>query len=192
MTNRPPLDGNTELIICQHLVAELEDYLQAEVLYWPVTGANPLGNHMPQLTIGALLEATVRAEAGGAEPQAVAAVRAQHDRLRAAQPTLYSRKALHELRSRLTAWQANLQDYAQPKAQPVYAQDVRVRAKAHLLEQALGTDVPLELQRDRAQLDQQLFTRFVPGDFVWDARLMAFFPRDPCWWLYGHLFEGRS
>ncbi len=59
----PQLDSSTELIISQRMAAELEDYLKSDVLYWHVSEPNPLGSHMPQLTIGALLEALTRAEA---------------------------------------------------------------------------------------------------------------------------------
>jgi len=49
--------------------------------------------------------------------------------------------------------------------------------------------VPSELRRQREQIDRDWFEVFVPGDFVWDPRLRAAFPKDPCWWLYGHLLE---
>ena len=53
----PKLDGNTELIIVQHMLRDLEEYVKSDVLYWHVAEPNPLGSHMPRLTIGALLEA---------------------------------------------------------------------------------------------------------------------------------------
>jgi hypothetical protein len=190
--NVPILDGGTELIICQRMINDFEEYLKSDVLYWHVAEPNPLGSHMPQLTIGAFLEALVRAEAGGAEVQLLAEVRAQHDRIRAAHAALYVTKAIHELHSRLDAWQADLLDETSHKSVVLYAQDVRVRAKIYLLEQALGADVPPEIQQVRENLDEQLYEVFVPGAFVWDARLRKFFPEDPCWWLYGHVLEGRS
>jgi hypothetical protein len=189
----PKLDGSTELIIGQRMVAELEEYLKSEVLYWHVAEPNPLGSHMPQLTIGGLLEALTRVHAAQddltpGQRQEVQAVRAQHDRIRAAHPALYVRKAIHELHSRLDAWKADLDDSGR-KTRGVYGQDVRVRAKIYLLEQALGGDVSAELKQQREQLDLELYEVFVPGEFVWDARLQAAFPKDPCWWLYGHLLE---
>lgn len=190
--NVPILDGSTELIICQSMIDDFEEYLKSSVLYWHVAEPNPLGSHMPQLTIGALLEAMVRAEAGGAEASALAVVRTQHDRTRAAHAALYVAKAIHELHSRLDAWQADLQDETSHKSVVLYAQDVRVRAKIYLLEQALGADVPFEIQHDRENLDEQLYEVFVPGPFVWDVRLQKFFPKNPCWWLYGHVLEGHS
>ena len=195
----PQLHSSTELIISQRMAAELEDYLKSDVLYWHVSEPNPLGSHMPQLTIGALLEALTRAEVGRADllpgqQKELEAVRQQIDRVRAAHPALYVNKAIHELHSRLTAYRANLAD-AQRKTKGLYAQDARVRAKICLLEQALGPETPLgpdvtpELQQQREQIDQELNEVFVPGEFIWDARLQTAFPKDPCWWLYGHLLE---
>ncbi len=185
----PPLDGNIELAICQRMVADLEDYVKSDVLYWHVTEPNPLGSHMPRLTIGGLLEAQVRAEAAHVDAQAVAAVRARHDQIRAAHAALYVNKAIHELHSRLDTWKTDLLDDLGRKEQILYAQDVRMRAKIYLLEQALGVDLPAVLKTYREQLDLELYEVFVPGAFVWDERLQPFFPKDPCWWLYGHVLE---
>jgi hypothetical protein len=189
----PQLDSSTELIISQRMVAELEEYLKSDVLYWHVTDPNPLGSHMPQLTIGALLEALTRAEAGLADLQPgqqkeLARVHQQFDQIRAAHPALYVSKAIHELHSRLTACQANLAD-AQRKTKGFYAQDAHVRAKIYLLEQALGPDMTPELLQQREQIDLELYEVFVPGEFIWDPRLQAAFPKKTCWWLYGHLLE---
>lgn len=185
----PILDASTELAICQRMVADLEDYLKSDVLYWHVSEPNPLGRHMPQLTIGALWEAMVRAQAARADEQAVAAVRARHDQIRAAHAAVYVNKASHELHSRLDTWKSDLLDDLGRKGQTLYAQDVRVRAKIYLLEQALDADLPAVLKAYREQLDLELYEVFVPGAFVWDERLKPFFPENPCWWLYGHVLE---
>ncbi len=189
----PKLDSSTELIISQRMAGDLEEYLKSDVLYWHVSEPNPLGSHMPQLTIGALLEALTRAEASSmdllpGQQQELQGVRQHLDRVRATHPALYVNKAIHELHSRLTACQANLAD-AQRKTKGFYTQDAHVRAKIYLLEKALGPDVTSELQQQRAQLDQELNEVFVPGEFIWDPRLQAAFPKEPCWWLYGHLLE---
>ncbi len=189
----PKLDGSTELTIVQCMLRDLEDYLKSDVLYWHVAEPNPLGSHMPQLTIGAVLEAITRAAAAQDEftpgqRQELQAARAQHDRIRAAHPARYVSKAIHELHSRLGAWKANLDDESR-KSKALYAQDARVRAKIFLLEKTLGADVPTEVQKHREQIDLELYEVFVPGEFVWDARLQPAFPKDPCWWLYGHWLE---
>ena len=189
----PQLDSSTELIISQRMTAELEDYLKSDVLYWHVSEPNPLGSHMPPLTIGALLEAQTRAEASRMDlppdqQQELIGVRQQLDRVRAAQPALYLNKAIRELHGRLTAYGANLTD-APRKTEGLYVQDARVRAKIYLLEETLGSEVPPKLLQQREQLDQELKKVFVPGEFIWDARLQVAFPKNPCWWLYGHWLE---
>ena len=189
----PKLDGNTELIISLCMVNELEQYLQSDVLYWHVAEPNPLGSHMPQMTIGALCEALTRAEAASNEllPDQradLAAARARHAQIRAAHAALYVRKARRELQGRLDAWGASLADSGR-QTTALYSQDVRVRAKIYLLEKALGADTPPELQKRREQLDRELHKIFVSGEFIWDPRLQAAFPKEPCWWLYGHLLE---
>jgi hypothetical protein len=189
----PQLDSSTELIISQRMVAELEDYLKSDILYWHIAEPNPLGSHMPQLTIGALLEALSRAEAGKTallpgQQKELQAVHQQLDGIRAAHSALFVNKAIHELHSRLTAYRANLGD-AQRKTKGLYVQDAHVRAKIYLLEQALGPDLTPELQQQREEVDRELYEVFVPGEFIWDPHLQAAFPKDPCWWLYGHLLE---
>ena len=188
----PQLDSSTELIISQRMAAELEDYLKSDILYWHMSEPNPLGSHMPQLTIGALLEALTRAEAGRADllpgqQKELQAVHQQLDWIRAAHPALYVSKAIHELHSRLTACRENVADARKSKG--FYDQDAHVHAKIYLLEKTLGTDTPPEVQHQREQLDLELYEAFAPGEFIWDARLQAAFPQKPCWWLYGHLLE---
>ena len=119
---------------------------------------------------------------------ALAATRALHDQIRAAHPALYVRKAIHELHVRLDAWHEDLDDDDR-KTPAFYAQNVRVRAKIYLLEKALDGEVPLDVRQYRERLDQDLFEIFVPGEFVWDPRLQKVFPKNSCWWLYGHLLE---
>src|SRR5512143_2405080 len=102
----PKLDGHTELIIVQYMVRDFEEYLKSEIVYWHVTEPNPLGSHMPRLTLGGLLEALTRANAAQNDLTAsqcaeLEALRAERDRIRAAHPALYIKKAIHELHSRL-------------------------------------------------------------------------------------------
>jgi hypothetical protein len=189
----PKLDGSAELTIVQCMLRDLEDYLKSDVLYWHVTEPNPLGSHMPQLTIGALLEAIARAAAAQndltpGQRQELQTARAQLDRIRVAHAAQFVSKARHELHGRLNAWKADLDDEGR-KSKSFYAQDARVRAKIFLLENALGAAIPAEVQKQREQIDLELYEVFVPGEFVWDARLQSAFPKDPCWWLYGHWLE---
>jgi len=192
----PKLDAPTDWTIARCMTDELEAYLKADVLYWTIAPDNPLGTRMPQLTIGGLLEALVRAEAAQADltpdqHTALPAIRQQHDRIRDDRPVAYANKAGREFNSRLDAWNTYLDD-AQRKPATVaayYAHEVRARAKAHLLAQALGRDLTAVARARLSRLDARLLPMLQPGAFVWDERLKAVFPQDTCWWLYGHLID---
>jgi hypothetical protein len=192
----PKLDAPTDWTIARWMTDELEDYLKSDVLYWTIAPDNPLGTKMPQLTIGGLLEALVRAEAAQADlpPDqltALPAIRQQHDRTRGARPVAYANKAAREFNSRLDAWNTYLDD-AQRKPATVtayYPHEIRARAKAHLLAQSLGRDLPATARARLSRLDARLLPMLQPGAFVWDERLKVFFPHDTCWWLYGHLID---
>jgi hypothetical protein len=192
----PTLDAHTDWTIARCMTDELDAYLKSDVLYWTVAPNNPLGTKMPQLTIGGLLEALVRAEAAHADlasdqSTALPAIRQHHDRIRADQPVAYANKALREFNSRLDAWNTYLDD-AQRKPADVaayYPHEVRTRAKAHLLAQSLGRDLPAATRARLSRLDARLLPMLQPGAFVWDERLKAAFPHDICWWLYGHLID---
>ncbi|MBI5567731.1 MAG: hypothetical protein HY870_22720 [Chloroflexi bacterium] len=192
----PRLDAPTDWTIARWMTDELDAYLKADVLYWTVAPGNPLGTKMPQLTIGGLLEALVRAEAAHADlssdqSTALPAIRQQHDRIRAAHAAAYANKALREFNSRLDAWTTFLDD-AQRKPADVaayYPHEVRTRARAHLLAQTLGHDLPTANRARLSRLDARLLPMLQPGAFVWDERLKTAFPQDTCWWLYGHLID---
>ncbi len=190
----PKLDAQTEWTIARWMADELEAYLKADVLYWTIASSNPLGAQMPQLTIGGLLEAIVRAEAARADltpdqAAALPAIRQQHDRIRDDRPVAYANKATREINSRLDVWNNYLDD-AQRKPADVaayYPHEVRTRAKAHLLAQALDADLPKAAATRLTHLDARLRGLLQPGEFVWDARLQTAFPKGRCWWLYGHI-----
>ncbi len=192
----PKLDASLEWTIAHWMADELDAYLKADVLYWSIAPHNPLGNKMPQLTIGGLLEALVRAEAAQADlapdqQAALPAIRQQLDRIRGDRPVAYASKALREFNSRLDAWQTFLDDAQRKPADMAgyYPHEVRTRAKAYLLAQTLGSDLPTANRARLSRLDARLLPMLQPGAFVWDARLQPTFPQDKCWWLYGRLID---
>ena len=194
--NTPKLDGIFELTVSHWMANDLEDYLPSEVLYWQISLANPLGNRMPQLTIGGLLEALLRAQAAidelsAAQRSDLQAARLQHDQIRNKYMAHYLVKATREINSRLDAWNSYLDEAIRKPGDAAiyYPQEVRARAKVYLLAQALGHHLPATIEQRMTALDSELQLVFQPGPFVWDARLQAAFPVDPCWWLYGHLPE---
>ena len=190
----PKLDGVLELTICRSMAAELDEYLRSNVLYWPVTPSNPLGDRMPQLTSGSLLEHLTRAEAALNELSPsqrieLESTRQLHDRVRQAHQTAYFARAVRELNSRLDAWAWYLDDYARHPSDlaAYYPHEIRTRVKVELLVQVLNHNVPAHSRTRLIKLDELLRGAFVAGPFVWDERLESFFPKSPCWWLYGQL-----
>lgn len=187
----PRLHGETEFIIARAMADELEAYLKSDVLFWPLPPNNPLGDKMPQLTIGGLLEALVRAEAAADELSAdqraaLSAIKQQHDRIRADHPVAYEQHAVREVHSRLNTWATFMDDATRrPNDLAYYAHEVRARAKIYLLAQVLGAALPIAEKRRINELDARLYEMWEPGAFVWDPRLQAAFPQEACWWLYG-------
>jgi len=181
-----PIDVEFELTAARAMLAELEAYLKSEVVFWQ-TAPNALGDRMPKLTIGGLLEALARAETAGAP--GVKSMRAELDEIKAQHLRRYLARAEQEAGSRLDAWSWYLDDYARKPAEVAdyYANEVRARLKAEML---LGELQPPSGQAERARaaaLDERVRAAFAPGAFIWDERLRKFFAPERFWWLYGRL-----
>lgn len=180
------IDAEFELTAARAMLAELEAYLRSEVVFWQ-TAPNALGDRMPKLTIGGLLEALARAEAAGAP--GVQSMRAELEEIKAQHFQRYLARTEQEAGSRLDAWSWYLDDYARKPAEVAdyYAHEVRARLKAELL---LAELEPPRGQTERARaavLDERVRAAFAPGAFVWDERLRKFFTPEKFWWLYGRL-----
>ena len=181
------IDVDFEVTVARTMLAELEAYLKSDVVYWQ-TAPNPLGDRMPKLTIGGLLESLARAEAAGST--AVRSMRTTLESIRSQRPDRYVARAEQEARSRLDAWSWYLDDYARKPVDVAgyYPSEVRARLKAELLLEVLASQRRGQAERHRADaLDERVRASFQPGAFVWDDRLKPIFPPDRCWWLYGRL-----
>ncbi len=179
------LDAEREATIAQAMLAELEVYLDANVIFWQAA-PNALGVQMPMLTIGGLLEALVRAEAAGVA--AVQSMRATLEAIRTPRRARYLERAERETHSRLYTWSRYLDDCLRrlEDVAGYYANEVRARLKAELLLSELEPEKRGHVERARANvLDNRLRAIFQTSAFVWDERLKPFFPADRFWWLYG-------
>jgi hypothetical protein len=187
------IDLKHDLTFAKVAGEQLDEYVHAEVLYYPIGALD--GMQMPQLTIGAWLEADWRLK--GAVASLAPAEQAELDeahmkvqRVRSRVPDLYNEKARREFKSRLDVWSWYLDDVLarEPVAVPpegqAYATQVHVRFKLELLKEdvAQTQDQIVRL----AANDRRLRTRFAAGPFVWDAALAPHAPVALYWWLYGH------
>ena len=181
------IDRDFEETVARTMLLELEAYLKSNVMYWQAA-STALGNRMPKLTIGGLLEALMRAEAAGAAD--TASMRATLERIKFRWRDSYLEHAEKETRSRLDAWTWYLDDYDRKPSEVAdyYPNEVRARLKAELLLGELATQQRGQPERTRAEaLDARLRALFVEGAFVPDERLKLLLPPDPYWWLYGQL-----
>jgi hypothetical protein len=167
-------------------VAELEDYLRSDELFWPLDG----NVDFPRLTVGGLLLALKRLN-GWNVP---AHERVELDSLenlintsRSKWRTAWEKKATREVHARFDLWKNYLADYRQsPDGNaPDYPQQVRERAQLDLLASALSVP-PVDLLALK-DLDRFLRQALLPGAFVWEAELVPAFPAEEFWYLYGKL-----
>jgi hypothetical protein len=180
------IDAAFEESVARAMLNELEAYLKSDVLFWQVD-PNELGSRMPQLTIGGLLEALLRAQAAGTA--GIESMRVALETIRQRHMVRYLDRAEKEAGSRLNLWSAYLDDYTRDRdAADYYANEVRTRLKIDLLLNELETERRgLEVRLRIDLLDRRLSGVFMPGEFVWDERLAVWLPKDEYWWLYGSL-----
>lgn len=148
-------------------VPELENYLLSTELYYP------MGNDLPQLTLGGMLLSLARA--GGEAAKFETRIEAIRSKWQAA----WDAKASREVRARSDLWMDYLEEYRDdPKSGArLYAQNVRYRAMLGLLGQR--------------EHDSDHFVRsiFKEGEFVWEKECAQNFQRDTFWYLFGTLQE---
>jgi hypothetical protein len=157
---------------------ELETYLLAEALYWP------LGGSLPRLTPGSLLLALRRAEAF--DPFAARKWQAQTDSIRAKRRTAWEQKSLREIQNRLRLWSASTAEWqsAESGRRADYPGEVRGRVILQILLDEVNA--PAE-QAALDGLDAFLRANLKPAPFLWEAELEKTFTPSKFWFLYGKL-----
>jgi hypothetical protein len=181
------IDVELEATAAQAMLVELEAYLKSDITFWQ-TAPNVLGDRMPKLTVGGLLESLIRAEAAGAG--GVPSMREKLKTIKAQHLDRYLTHAGQEAGGRLDAWSWYLDDYLRNPADTAgyYPNEVRARLKAELLLGELEAEGRGRAERARASaLDGRVRASLKAGPFVWDERLQRFFPPDRFWWLYRRL-----
>lgn len=168
-------------------VGELVDYLLSGELFWQLSVREA---DLPRLTIGGLLLARARLRARLASPvnrADLTALEGQLDTIRSKWRSAWERKAGREVHARLDLWHNYLTDDRQSpgKYTGMYPQEVRWRVMLQLLSSEFSWS-PGE-QEILSSLDGVLKSHWLPGEFIWEADLMADFPQQEYWFMYGKI-----
>jgi hypothetical protein len=174
------------------MLEEIEDYLLSSEVFWPVMKRGLGGSPLPRLTVGGLTlilnELHVQHE-GMSPSQRIAhdKLQGQMDKVRMKWAVALERKAAEELRSRLNLWRAYLHDIEERiDTGENYPHEVRNRAMFEYLADLSIRQPEVEPRvSEMKSLDARLRSLFVPGEFVWDQRLVDIYPKSPYWYLYG-------
>lgn len=173
-------------------IDQLESYLLAKDLYWPVgISASGAETPYPQLTIGGLLLSLKRLQANAQTPEqqaALATVERKLDEIRSRWRVAWEKKAAQDFHARLNLWRDFLEDYRdRPSAHyDRFPYEVGRRVQLALLKDSAG-EVPAAETQMLSGLDGLLRSVLAPGQFVWDQALASSFPQQPFWYLYGEL-----
>lgn len=154
-------------------LSELKNYLLSDTLYYPM-------GQLPRLTIGGLLLAQKRLQAGNRGTH----LSPKLDSVKQKWYAAWTKKSARELESRLTLWRNYLNDYQNKPAEYAadYVNEVRWRVMLELL--VAETD---EMPPELIALDQLLRTKLKESNFIWDVHLQNEFPENKFWFLYGSL-----
>lgn len=179
-----------DLEVLEAMAAEMGEYLMSEVLFWPMAKGN-----LPRLTVGGYLMREHRLQAlahllNEAEQQRLAAAVEQFDQALAGKLVRFEQRANEELPARLRQWSEYWRDQKEGGANvgSNYSSAVETRAMIEAIANRLQRP-PYRLAENMpsqvAMLDQNLRTRWQPGDFVWPEEWQSAYPKSEYWWLYG-------
>jgi hypothetical protein len=174
------------------MLEEIEDYILSSEVFWPLSKRSPTGTPLPHLTLGGLL--LTLNELKAQDKDMPPSQRTDHDellldveRVRVKWAVGFERKAAQELRSRLNLWRAYLYDIEERvDTAENYPYEVRHRVMfEHLAELSIRQPEIKPWVDEMQILDTRLRSFFIPGEFVWDARLEDIYPKSTFWYLYG-------
>lgn len=165
---------------------DLEDYLDSNILYWP------LSNHtsIQRLTIGGLLLELSGFQASANTPSQKSKLTQFHhtlDWIKTKRSSAWEGKIKQEKHSRMILWKNYLRDYLDDREvnADAYPEEVKWRVILQLLQE--NTDNPVENQSGLPELDMMVQSHWLPGDFIWEPHLVTVFPQPEYWFLYGRL-----
>jgi hypothetical protein len=182
-----------ELNYLYEAVPMLDRYLESKEAAWPLPGiAREPAYTFSTLTVGVVLFMLKRAKARdlsgkqaderGDYETRIFQSRIHHERD-------WMKKVGQDLGIRMRQWGSYLDEYIKEPLTMIssYPHQIsqRVILQALLDEQDPGNLLVAPLQFMLQTLDAALKVIFTPGDFIWEPALMAGFPKDMNWYLYG-------
>lgn len=199
----PLYDAGRDLRILQAMVDQIEPYLIADDLFWPLTGQ--VAGGMPRLTVGGLLlrqhrlqvfRPTLTPDQQAHLDDALATILAQESAWR----LHYHQKIQRDWDMRWHLLDEFLHDCDEANAGDCFdnwPSQARQRTILHLLTeeadaQGILTD---EQARTLHSLDANLRRYLLPddsGQFLWSESLARAYPRDPFWWLWVVPYEAAA
>lgn len=191
--NQVPDSIKRDVAVLEAMAAEMEPYLKSEPLYWRLSPEKRISPPPSMLTIGGALLRAKRLDGfkEAMEPEQYArtkAVRAQIEETMAEWKAHAGQKMARELEARLNSWRQYTNDCQERKQSCLsgYPNGAEKRTIAALLiDEASGLTDVSEFREQVEALDAGFRPFFAPGEFVWDKRLTAVFPKQRFWWLYG-------
>jgi hypothetical protein len=178
-------------------VEQLEEYLLSNEIYRPIGIYAPFGEPpYPQMTLGGLLLARLRAQATiqtASQSSELARLSLELESTRTKWRVAWEKKAVAEFRARLNLWRDFLEEYGEdPEANyDRYGYEVGRRVMLQLLSGEVA-EVPEVEQEAVSGLDLVLKADFVPGEFIWEAVIEPSFPKKPFWYLHGDLKQRKE
>lgn len=181
-----------DLVYLQDAVAQLEEYLLTNILYYPIGIKPPKGfPSYPKLTLGGILLARTRASVlavSSTEKKEYNNLEENVSSIKNHWLVKWQEKAAKEFQARLTLWRNYLEDYRKNPSSEFdrYSYEVRRRVQLELLKHETGP-IKLAYIELLENLDLILKSLIIPGDFIWDIDLQTGFEYDPFWYLYGQI-----
>ncbi len=191
------LTAEYDLRYFKEAIDNLEEYLLANELYWPLQISSPRGQPpYPQITPGSILLARKRLEATaqlGVDLAEAQALEVQFVQVITQWRSAWEKKCRKDAGARLRMWSDFIDDYNHAPGANLdrYAYEVTRRVQIHLMENYTGPLPGGEFELLSA-LDGILHAVLLPGKFVWDAVLQPAFPESTYWYLYGELKSGGA
>jgi hypothetical protein len=173
-------------------VAELEDYLLSNEIFWPIDVRPPAGEPgYPQLTLGGLLLSRERLNCYNKSPKQIVQVEkliSDMDAIRSRWKVAWENKATHGFSVRIKMWRDYIEEYRQLPQDNAdrYPYEARLRTMLSLLQPELGPQSSAEIDL-LSILDNYLDNVLITGSFIWEPELQPGFPEHIYWYLYGRL-----